>query len=73
MSDLKKKFGLKLRRIRRDRDMTQEQLAERCGISADYVSNMERGNKNPSFEMIAKLAEVLEVEVSELFIPIEKK
>jgi transcriptional regulator with XRE-family HTH domain len=73
MSDLKKKFGLKLRRIRRDRDMTQEQLAERCGISADYVSNMERGNKNPSFEMIAKLAEVLEVEVSELFVPIEKK
>jgi transcriptional regulator with XRE-family HTH domain len=34
---------------------------------------MERGNKNPSFEMITKLAEVLGVEVSELFIPIEKK
>lgn len=47
--------------------MTQEQLAERCGISADYVSNMERGNKNPSFEMIAKLAEVLQVPEKEFF------
>jgi transcriptional regulator with XRE-family HTH domain len=67
MSDLKILFGKRLRKIRRNRDITQEQLAELCGISSDYVSQMERGVNSPSFETLQKLAEVLEVKVEEFF------
>jgi transcriptional regulator with XRE-family HTH domain len=73
MSELKKKFGKKLRMIRRMRDLSQEQLAERAAVSSDFISTLERGLSNASFETLQKLAEVLEVEVSEFFTPVEKK
>ena len=53
------------------RDLTQEQLAERCGVSADFISQVERGINSPSFESIQKFAEVLNVDVSELFLPLD--
>lgn len=55
------------------RDLSQEQLAEKASMSADFISTLERGLSNASFETLQKLAEVLEVEVSELFTPIEEK
>jgi DNA-binding XRE family transcriptional regulator len=67
MSDLRNKFGKKLRRIRRDRDMTQEQLAEAIGVTLDFISRMERGLDAASFETLDKLAKALGVPVSELF------
>jgi transcriptional regulator with XRE-family HTH domain len=67
MSELRNKFGKKLRRIRRDRDLTQEQLAEAIGVTMEFISRMERGHIGASFETIQKLADVLEVEVGELF------
>jgi transcriptional regulator with XRE-family HTH domain len=73
MSDLKIRFGKRLRKLRRNMDLTQEQLAERCGVSADFISQVERGVNSPSFETIQKLAEILEVDASEFFFPPEKK
>jgi transcriptional regulator with XRE-family HTH domain len=73
MSDLRYKFGRKLRKIRRDRDMTQEQLAEAIGVTLDFISRMERGLHAASFDTLEKLAKALEVEVSDFFTPIDKK
>ena len=73
MSDLKIRFGRRLRKLRRNMDLTQEQLAERCGVSADFISQVERGINTPSFATIQKLAEILEVDPSELFLPPDKK
>jgi len=67
MSDLKIRFGKRLRKFRRNKDLTQEQLAELVGISVDFVSNMERGINGPSFETLQKLAEALEVPAVEFF------
>jgi transcriptional regulator with XRE-family HTH domain len=67
MSELRNQFGKKLRKIRRDRDMTQEQLAEAIGVTMAFISRMERGRHGASFDNIQKLAEVLGVEVEELF------
>jgi transcriptional regulator with XRE-family HTH domain len=53
--------------------MTQEQLAEAIGVTLDFISRMERGMHAASFETLEKLAKALEVEVSELFIPVEEK
>ena len=67
MSELKLKFGNKLRKFRRNKDLTQEQLAELLGVSVDFVSKMERGINGASFETLQKLADVLEVRVEEFF------
>lgn len=74
MSELRNKFGRKLRKIRRDRDLTQDQLAEAIGVTLDFISRMERGQDAASFETLDKLAKALGVPVSELFqFPDEKK
>ena len=67
MSDLRVQFGRRLRMLRRQKDMTQEQLAEAATISVDMLSNIERGVNAPSFETLEKLAKVLVVPVAELF------
>jgi transcriptional regulator with XRE-family HTH domain len=72
MSELRARFGKRLRRLRRIADLTQEQLAEKVGVSADFISQVERGINTPSFDTIQKLAEVLEVDASELFLPSDK-
>ncbi len=67
MPNIKIQFGKRLRRLRRQADFTQEQLAERIGVSVEFISNMERGINSPSFDTLEKLADSLEVRVSELF------
>jgi transcriptional regulator with XRE-family HTH domain len=73
MSTVRDRFGKQLRKIRRNRDITQEKLAEAIGVTAEFISNMERGKYAPSFDTLEKLAAVLEVDVSEFFPPPEKK
>ncbi len=67
MSGLRIQFGRRLRHLRRQKDLTQEQLAEAAGISVDMLSNIERGVNAPSFETLEKLAAALEVHVKALF------
>jgi len=59
MSKLRSDFGRRLRQIRRNRDLTQQQVAEVTGLSIEFISNLERDRNAPSFETIEKLAEVL--------------
>jgi DNA-binding XRE family transcriptional regulator len=59
-------LGSRLRALRTDRDETLAQTAERAGISPQYLSEIERGRKEASSEMIAALAGALEVSVAEL-------
>ena len=67
MTSLRIKFGQRLRYLRRQRDLTQEQLAELVGISVEFLSNMERGINAPSFETLEQLAMSLNVSVKDLF------
>ncbi|MBC8121496.1 MAG: helix-turn-helix transcriptional regulator [Gemmatimonadaceae bacterium] len=64
---LKQQFGRRLRVLRVLRDITQEQLAERCGVSVDHLSMLERGINGPSFDLLERLADVLGVRVKEMF------
>jgi transcriptional regulator with XRE-family HTH domain len=59
-------LGNRLRALRTDRDETLAQTAERAGISPQYLSEIERGRKEASSEMIAALAGALGVTVAEL-------
>ena len=59
-------LGRELRRMRRERGETLSETAERAGISPQYLSEIERGLKEPSSEMIAAVAGALEVTLVEL-------
>jgi len=56
-----------VREIRREQGMTQEDLAERCGLFRTYMSRIETGSANPTLTMIHALAASLGVEVATLF------
>ena len=60
-------FGRRLRRLRRDRDISQEALAHLAGLDRTYVSGVERGVRNLSLVNICRLAGALDVPVSMLF------
>jgi len=67
LTNLRKQFGTKLKKLRKEKDLTQEQLAEASEISVDFLSLVERGVNSPSFENLEKLAKALKVSVKELF------
>jgi DNA-binding XRE family transcriptional regulator len=59
-------LGSRLRALRTERDETLAQTAERAGISPQYLSEIERGRKEPSSEMIAALAGALDTTLTDL-------
>jgi transcriptional regulator with XRE-family HTH domain len=67
MPSLRKDFGKRLRTIRLERKLTQEQFAEKMGISVDFLSLIERGINAPSFETIEQIAKRLRLPVKALF------
>lgn len=67
MATLRKKFGARLRQIRAQRRMTQEQFAEALDISVDFLSLIERGKNAPSFETLDKIAKRLRLSIADLF------
>jgi transcriptional regulator with XRE-family HTH domain len=66
-SSLRENFGKRVRLLRSELGLTQEQLVERAGISVDFLSLIERGKNSPSFDSLSELAEALEVTVAQLF------
>ena len=67
MNSNKKKFGKKVRELRKSKGLTQEQLAEIIGMETPNISKMETGLHFPQFENLNKLSKALGVEMIELF------
>jgi transcriptional regulator with XRE-family HTH domain len=66
--DIKKVFGRNLKKYRTAFGLSQEALAERCGLHRTYVSDVERFQRSISLDNIQKIAEALEIETYKLFI-----
>jgi transcriptional regulator with XRE-family HTH domain len=60
------RLGARAKELRRRRGLTLEDLAERAGVSRAMISKVERGEKNPTLVVAAKVAEGLGVTISEL-------
>lgn len=60
-------LGLILRRRRRQLELTQQQVARRVGVRANYVGYLERNMRRPSTAVLVKLAKVLDLDREELF------
>lgn len=65
-------LGETIRTLREERGMTQEAVALIAGVHPTWVSRIESGTLNPSWGMISRVAEALEVKVSELAEKAEK-
>ncbi len=66
MTDIRKKFGNHLKALRLQRNLTQEELAERAGMHFTYVGQIERGLRNPSLINLEKIAKALKIKAGEL-------
>lgn len=63
----RRQFGERVRELRRRRGWSQESFALQVGMDRTYVSGIERGRRNPTLDIIAKLAAGLEVDLVDLF------
>lgn len=60
--DVVRLFGVNVRHQRKLKGMTQEQLAAAAEMERSYVSDLERGTRNPSVAALGRIAEALEIE-----------
>ena len=67
IEELKTSLGLAIKRRRCGVGLSQAELAQRAGLHRTYVSDLERGARNPSIESIDKLARALHLSVLKLF------
>lgn len=72
ITDLSEKTAKLLNLIRREKKISQEKLALKCGIDRKYVNIIEKGNSNISIGMLNKLCDGLEVEISDFFTKLDK-
>lgn len=57
--DIKKKFGERVRQLRKEQGYSQEAFAQKCGLHRTYIGNIERGEKNVSLENIERIVSAL--------------
>ncbi len=67
MESFKNSFGRRVKELRKSRNLTQEQLAEKIGMDTQNLCKMENGNHFPQTKNLYKLALALNVEVKDLF------
>jgi len=66
MEDIHSRLARNLRTLRKQKGLSQEAFADEAGLHRTYVSDLERGRRNPSLEVIDKLAKALGVTAGEL-------
>jgi transcriptional regulator with XRE-family HTH domain len=64
--DIRQRLGTNLRRLREAKGWSQEAFAHEAGIHRTYVSDIERGARNPTIMILEKLAKPLGVPAAEL-------
>jgi transcriptional regulator with XRE-family HTH domain len=67
LEDLSKKFGARVRYLRLNLGLSQEELAALCDLDRTYIGGIERGERNPSLKNICIIASALHVHAAVLF------
>jgi transcriptional regulator with XRE-family HTH domain len=65
-TNILKKFGENIRKVRKNLGLSQETLALKAGIERSYMGAIERGERNPSFDKIFHLCKALKIKSSEI-------
>ena len=66
MSDIGQRIGENIRLLRKEKGLSQEQLALRADINASYMGQVERGEKNPTIDVLSKIAAALQTPLEEV-------
>ncbi len=64
--EIRRQVGQNVKRIRKERGWSQEELAFESGLHRTYISGIERGARNPTILILARLAKTLRVAVDDL-------
>ncbi|KQS53847.1 XRE family transcriptional regulator [Brevundimonas sp. Leaf363] len=64
--DVRQRVGLNLQALRRTKKLSQEELAHRSNVHQTYLSGVERGRRNPSVMVLARIAAALDADVEDL-------
>ncbi|MCX6745389.1 MAG: helix-turn-helix transcriptional regulator [Candidatus Parcubacteria bacterium] len=67
MTQISKRLGDNIRRIRQEKGMSQGDISRALGMDRGYISRIENGLKNPTLANIEKIANAMGVAVNELF------
>ena len=67
MMDINKQLGMRIKYLRGQKRWSQEDLALEAGINKNYLSDLERGTRNPTVKALEKIANALGINLSELF------
>lgn len=73
VADLRDIVAINVRRLRHDRGWTQEELADRVGLSSRYVGQIERAQASMSVSVLGRVANALKVEAAELVRTLRKR
>ena len=60
-------IGKQIKKLREDAHLTQEKLAEKCGISLDYLGKIEVNINKPGLKTLIKISEALSVPLKDIF------
>ena len=64
--ELQKRVGMRIRKLRKERDWSQEEFADECGLHRTYMGSVERGERNLTLNSLHKIATTLKVSLPEL-------
>ena len=64
--DIRERLGRNVRQLRQDKGLSQEGFAHEAGIHRTYVSDIERGARNPTITIVQRLADALGVDAAYL-------
>ena len=67
LKKIRKKFGERVRALRKERGYSQEAFADACSLHRTYIGAIERGERNVAIDNIAKIAAALKVDAGTLF------
>ena len=62
---IEKQLGMRIRFLRKQRNLSIEDLALEAGVNKNYLSDLERGQRNPSLKILSKIAVALKISISE--------
>ena len=63
---IEEQLGMRIRYLRKTKKMSIEDLALECGINKNYLCDLENGRRNPTLQMLEKIANGFDISISEL-------
>lgn len=67
MMTIEKQLGMRIKYLRGKKHWSQEDLALEADVNKNYISDLERGMRNPTIKVLEKIANALEISLEELF------